>query len=79
MLDRLAGHPWHLILGLSVVLAWCVVGWCGLRRGSRRAEATQGSPSGGKTSISWAEDVRRAAEEDLDGFCERWRDRLPPR
>ncbi len=67
-------HSWHLVLGLSVLLIWCVVGWW-------RAKATPLPPARlekPETSISWAEDVREAIHEDLDGFTERWRGRVPP-
>lgn len=77
MLQHLLSYPWHLVLGLSVILTWCVVGWSLGRRPERTQKAA--APVGlEKTQFSWAEDVRRAAHEDLDGFVERWRDRLPP-
>ena len=78
MIEHLQAHPWHLVLGLAVILFWCVIGWCRLAP-EKAIRSPQALATGRTTSISWAEDVRRGAHEDLEGVCERWRDRLPPR
>lgn len=65
---------WHLVLGLSVVLLWCVVGWQRAQKAKPEVLPVEAPPPPRTTFV---EDIRASLEEPVDDVVARWRGRLP--